>query len=396
MWRNVMVWFVIAGMVNFLLPAHLFAGGEQVGTQKFVEPYAMTLEEGQQTHQALEGMQAKALAINGQQPGAAAARVLPPPAPRPGPASPFDVLLIEALFNRVITGLGHPIEGFTPLMFLAVFPGLRPADFDGVRAFSGVYKWVNGTLRFEMDQPGGPVHSAFDAITKEGMRTLIDNISSRLGISVDSQEAVRRILGILRTAVRPRPKDPGPAVRKPPVLPGKSRFIGVTPPPYITISKPVVPWILEGFPVDGGGIALEILIKNHPELEELLGGPPATPEEPQVPPLASVEAPTPKPPVHPGGSHFVISRLLRTVMIEGNGSPSTPRQEVLDSPEQVQEVNEQDSQEGPADGSFFRSSFWGIRLGEAAGPESFKHWSLRVIFGLYPDEEDDPTHDTAI
>jgi hypothetical protein len=95
--------------------------------------------------------------------------------------------------NKVIAELGQPIEGFEPFMFLEVYPGLEESDFDGVDAFIGVYRFKNGELTHEMDNTQ-PFHSAATAISDEGMATLLDNVSSRLGISIETGSDVAEII----------------------------------------------------------------------------------------------------------------------------------------------------------------------------------------------------------
>src|SRR3989344_6375510 len=50
----------------------------------------------------------------------------------------YDTQFVEyfsrKLQTEVVKKNGQPIEGFTPDMFLSVFPGLRASDFDGVEA----------------------------------------------------------------------------------------------------------------------------------------------------------------------------------------------------------------------------------------------------------------------
>jgi hypothetical protein len=83
----------------------------------------------------------------------------------------------EKLQGGVIDTIGQPIEGFEPVMFMQVYSGLVPEDFDGVGASQGVYKVESGELTFTED--AGPMHSAAHAITNAGMKTLLSNLAER-------------------------------------------------------------------------------------------------------------------------------------------------------------------------------------------------------------------------
>ena len=101
----------------------------------------------------------------------------------------YDTQFVEyfsrKLQTEVVKKNGQPIEGFTPDMFLSVFPGLRASDFDGVEAFQGVYQLGDsGTLSFVRRSTGGPIHSAEAAISPNGMEMLLSNVASRNQIVV--------------------------------------------------------------------------------------------------------------------------------------------------------------------------------------------------------------------
>ncbi len=78
---------------------------------------------------------------------------------------------------------GQPIEGYLPEMFIAVFPGLVETDFQGVQASLGVYTIQDGRLTFVLDETD-LIHSAAQAITRDGYKTLLQNISNRIGIDL--------------------------------------------------------------------------------------------------------------------------------------------------------------------------------------------------------------------
>ena len=88
---------------------------------------------------------------------------------------------------------GQPIEGFTPQIFMAAYPVLRAGDFEGVEAQSGVYRVVNGEVAFD----GVEEHTASEAISVEGEKTLLDNLSRRFQIPAESEQQVDLILGLI-------------------------------------------------------------------------------------------------------------------------------------------------------------------------------------------------------
>ncbi len=80
----------------------------------------------------------------------------------------------EKLREGVIDRIGQPIEGFVPFMFMQAFSGLVLKDFDGADALLGEYEIVDKELTFIMNE-GGPIHSAAEAISEEGMKTVFAN-----------------------------------------------------------------------------------------------------------------------------------------------------------------------------------------------------------------------------
>lgn len=124
-----------------------------------------------------------------------------------------NAALIQEYFNEelregALNAVGQPDEGFVPYMFQEAFPSLVPQDFDGVQAFLGVYNAVGEEIVFTLDE-GGPIHSAADSISQEGMVTLLSNIQKRVGISVTTIEDVDRLLLLLGEVPRdPLPTEP--------------------------------------------------------------------------------------------------------------------------------------------------------------------------------------------
>jgi len=90
----------------------------------------------------------------------------------------------EKLREGVIDRIGQPIHGFVPFMLLQAFSGIVPKDFDGADALLGEYRIVEKELTFIMDE-GGPIHSAAEALSDDGMKTLFLNIANRAGVTRD-------------------------------------------------------------------------------------------------------------------------------------------------------------------------------------------------------------------
>ncbi len=101
----------------------------------------------------------------------------------------FDEKLREGVIDRI----GQPIEGFVPFMFLRAFSRLVPNDFDGADALLGEYKIMEKELAFIVDE-GGPIHSAAEAISEEGMKTVFTNIQRRTNVRITTKEEVDGLL----------------------------------------------------------------------------------------------------------------------------------------------------------------------------------------------------------
>ncbi len=99
----------------------------------------------------------------------------------------------EKLREGVIDRIGQPIEGFVPFMFMQAFSGLVPNDFDGADALLGEYKIMEKELAFIVDE-GGPIHSAAEAISEEGMKTVFSNIQRRTNVLITTTDEVDGLL----------------------------------------------------------------------------------------------------------------------------------------------------------------------------------------------------------
>jgi len=99
----------------------------------------------------------------------------------------------EKLRGGVIDRIGQPIEGFVPFMFMQAFSGLVIKDFDGADALLGEYKIVDKELAFIMDE-GGPIHSAAETVSEEGMKTILANILMRTNLLINTTNEVDGLL----------------------------------------------------------------------------------------------------------------------------------------------------------------------------------------------------------
>jgi len=104
----------------------------------------------------------------------------------------------EKLREGVIDRIGQPIEGFVPFMFMQAFSGLVFKDFDGADALLGEYNIVDKELTFIMNE-GGPIHSAAEAISDEGMKTVFANIQRRRNMLIATTDEVDGLLLYLST-----------------------------------------------------------------------------------------------------------------------------------------------------------------------------------------------------
>lgn len=111
----------------------------------------------------------------------------------------LESMFRSELIAEGIERVGQPIEGFDASLLILAFPGLQEADFNGVRTGiteeEGMYSYIDGELRWERTKQR-PITSGEKTVSEEGYRTLLSNISERLGIAVRTEEAVRELIGI--------------------------------------------------------------------------------------------------------------------------------------------------------------------------------------------------------
>ena len=107
-----------------------------------------------------------------------------------------EQLFTTTLREEVDRQLGQPIEGYTPDMFIAVFPGLVVTDFEDVEASIGKYVVVEGTLVHVMP-PGRPVHSAAAAVSSRGLVTLLKNVAARAHIDLSHSGTITDVMRVI-------------------------------------------------------------------------------------------------------------------------------------------------------------------------------------------------------
>jgi hypothetical protein len=121
------------------------------------------------------------------------------PAPVPA-AQSIDTrtvnLFVATVRSEVDTQLGAPENGYTPDLFIAVFPGLTITDFEDVEASVGKYVVVEGQLVHVMP-PGVPRHSSVQAVTSRGLTTLLENVALRGQIDLTSDGTITDVMEML-------------------------------------------------------------------------------------------------------------------------------------------------------------------------------------------------------
>lgn len=102
----------------------------------------------------------------------------------------------ESLRSRGVENLGAmPIEGFDPDLYMGAFPGLEKSDFHNVAAIGGVWTYNSATDELEFGPtPRYHVTSADGTINEEGMPTLLNNIATRLGVTVTDNSSVDSLI----------------------------------------------------------------------------------------------------------------------------------------------------------------------------------------------------------
>jgi hypothetical protein len=103
--------------------------------------------------------------------------------------------VVEMVRNRAIeNNEGRiPIEGFYPELYKGVYPGLIDEDFDGAAAIGGTFRFSNGQLIFDEEEPGLQT-SADGTINDEGVITLTQNVAKRLNSQIRTLQDLESIL----------------------------------------------------------------------------------------------------------------------------------------------------------------------------------------------------------
>lgn len=112
--------------------------------------------------------------------------------------------LSEYFGNRITTlGFGEgapmPIEGYDADLLMSAFPGFVPQDFDGVESLEGKYEYNGSNIIFERNTDM-PISSAERTVSGEGYRTLLTNVSTRLGLAVEDELGIDTLIDTINTS----------------------------------------------------------------------------------------------------------------------------------------------------------------------------------------------------
>jgi len=120
-------------------------------------------------------------------------KVLPPDI-KPQIPNPISDEIVTYFSNQLVAikrdQIGLPIEGYTPDMFLRVYPNLEAKDFSGAKAAQGIYIFKDNRLVFERDENAEAVLAGGGSIILAGYKTLLINIAGRLGSNAASQASI--------------------------------------------------------------------------------------------------------------------------------------------------------------------------------------------------------------
>lgn len=85
-----------------------------------------------------------------------------------------------------------PVEGYDAGLLLGRYEALVEDDFDGVASLQGIYNMENGELVFTLEEE--MEHSAARTISAAGYETLLDNLTERLELTIDSEESIDALI----------------------------------------------------------------------------------------------------------------------------------------------------------------------------------------------------------
>ena len=120
-----------------------------------------------------------------------------PPVEEDSYPNDYSVFFSEELQRAGVERVGQPIEGFNAFIYLEAFPGFEESDFDGVKTLEGIYMIEGGEFKY-VRTADNPVTSAEETISEEGYKTLLQNFSKRVGVSVEADVDIAALLEKLR------------------------------------------------------------------------------------------------------------------------------------------------------------------------------------------------------
>lgn len=109
--------------------------------------------------------------------------------------TPVSAYFFKEVENIILKTSGsQQIEGLLPLMIKKSLPGLELSDFECVEANNGHYRLKNNKLVFVKNKISNVHSSANQSISPNGMGRLLENISKRLNVLVETNDDVDVIL----------------------------------------------------------------------------------------------------------------------------------------------------------------------------------------------------------
>ena len=132
-------------------------------------------------------------------------------APCPGTAA-ASLVPAAAFFQTTVQGhaasvVGQPAEGFTPERLREAYPRLEAKDFHCVQANGGFYWVAADAIVFTPATGRAGQTGAAEAITPQGMGTLLENLGRRLGMPIGTETDVGAVIAAIAapgTATNPR------------------------------------------------------------------------------------------------------------------------------------------------------------------------------------------------
>lgn len=88
-----------------------------------------------------------------------------------------------------------PIEGYDANLLLGRYSGFVEEDFEAVDALQGVYTMVEDELTFVLEAENE--HSAARTIAPSGYETLLENLSDRLGLEINTEADIDQLITTL-------------------------------------------------------------------------------------------------------------------------------------------------------------------------------------------------------